>query len=156
MARWGLGMALVLGVVAVDQTTKALARDILASAPVELAPFFDLRLGFNSGVSFGLFATGSSGARWVLVAVTGVVTVWLLAWLLREANALRAAALALILGGALGNLLDRVRMGGVTDFIDLHLGEAHFPTFNLADTAITVGVVIMMLGFWRGEDGSKT
>ncbi|WP_395442833.1 signal peptidase II [Caulobacter sp. UC70_42] len=80
----------------------------------------------------------------------------MLAWLLREAIALRAAALALILGGALGNLLDRVRMGVVTDFIDLHLGEAHFPTFNLADTAITVGVVLMMFGAWRGDNRSAT
>lgn len=156
MARQGLGIALVLGVVAVDQTTKALARATLASVPVELTPFFDLRLGFNRGISFGLFAAGSDGTRWVLVAATGVVAVWLLAWLLREANALRAAALALILGGALGNILDRVRVGVVTDFIDLHLGQAHFPTFNLADTAITVGVALMMFGFWRDEDRSDT
>lgn len=156
MARRILGLALVLGVAAVDQTTKALARVTLASASVELTPFFDLRLGFNSGVSFGLFAAGSGGMRWLLVAATGAIAVWLLAWLLREAIALRAAALALILGGALGNLLDRVRMGVVTDFIDLHLGEAHFPTFNLADTAITVGVVLMMFGAWRGDNRSAT
>ncbi|WP_068878908.1 MULTISPECIES: signal peptidase II [unclassified Phenylobacterium] len=154
MARRSLGVAIVLGVVAVDQATKGLARATLASASVELAPFFDLRLGFNSGVSFGLFAGESAWARWALVAVTGLVAVWLLAWLFREANALTAAALALILGGALGNLLDRVRVGVVTDFLDLHLGEAHFPTFNLADTAITAGVVLMMLGFRRGDESS--
>lgn len=156
MTHRGLGAALALGVVAVDQVTKGWARAALASTPVEVTPFFDLRLGFNSGVSFGLFAAGSDAARWILVAATGAVAAWLLAWLLREANALRTAALALILGGALGNILDRVRVGVVTDFLDLHLGEAHFPTFNLADTAITVGVALMMFGFWRGDERSDT
>lgn len=97
----------------------------------------------------GLLAADGAWTRWGLVAATAGVAAWLLAWLLREASVFTTVALAMILGGALGNIVDRARVSVVTDFIDLHLGGTHFPTFNLADTAITVGVALLVMSMRR-------
>ncbi|MFN3574308.1 MAG: signal peptidase II, partial [Phenylobacterium sp.] len=83
--------------------------------------------------------------RWLLVAGTAAVALWLMAWMWRERRLAVAAPLALFVGGALGNIVDRVRLGAVTDFIDAHIADFHWPTFNLADTAITVGVAWLLL-----------
>lgn len=144
MRRRSFTGSLALAVLAVDQASKLQAR-IHLNDPVALGPFLDLRLGFNSGVSFGLFAGAGDLARWLLVAGTAAVSSWLLAWMWREPRLSVAAPLALIVGGALGNLSDRLFRGVVTDFIDIHMGDFHWPTFNLADTAITVGVAWLLL-----------
>lgn len=148
MAHRTIGIGLTLSVLAIDQTTKLLAR----SRPLEvvsLGPFLDLRLSFNTGVSFGLLAEHGDLGRWILVLATAAVAAWLLVWMWRE-PLITAAPLALIAGGALGNIADRVRTGAVTDFIDAHVGDAHWPTFNLADTAIVIGVAWLLLTSLRG------
>ena len=140
-----IGIVLSLAVLALDQASKALARTYLSAEPVEIGPFLSLRLGFNRGVSFGLFAGAGDLGRWLLVAGTAAVALWLLVWMWREARLGVVAPLALITGGALGTIVDRVRTGAVTDFIDAHVGDAHWPTFNLADSAITIGVAWLVL-----------
>lgn len=139
---------LSLAVLAVDQSTKLFARAHLAE-PISLGPLLDLRLGFNTGVTFGLFAGGGEFGRWILVAGTAAVTLWLVTWMWREARLAIAAPLALVAGGALGNILDRLLSGAVTDFIDAHIGSAHWPTFNLADAAIVVGIGWLLLASLR-------
>lgn len=139
----GLGLVLVGAVLGLDQVTKAWARAHLSS-PVDLGPMLSLRLGFNPGITFGLLPADGSAARWLLVAMTGVVAIAVLIGMWRTRRGALIAPLALIAGGALGNIVDRVRQGGVTDFIDAHLGDARWPTFNLADVAIVVGVGLLL------------
>ncbi|QBQ48445.1 MULTISPECIES: signal peptidase II [Brevundimonas] len=134
----------------VDQAAKAAARAQL-DAPIDLTPFLSLRLGFNPGVTFGLFAGSGAVGRWALSAVAFLIIGALLAWIWRTRSAVTAAAAGLIAGGAIGNLVDRLRFGAVTDFIDLHWGAAHWPTFNLADAAIVCGVALLLLTV-RGSD----
>ncbi len=141
-------LTLSLTVLAVDQSTKLFARAHLAE-PISLGPLLDLRLGFNTGVTFGLFADGGELGRWILVAGTAAVALWLVTWVWRETRLAIAAPLALVAGGALGNILDRLRSGAVTDFIDAHIGSAHWPTFNLADAAIVIGAGWLLLASLR-------
>jgi signal peptidase II len=151
-----LAFALVALVVLLDQLTKGWARAQLAN-PLDLGPVLDLSLAFNRGVSFGLFSADGAAGRWILVAATGAVAAAMLIGIARARRAGMAIALALIAGGALGNIVDRIRHGAVTDFIDVHLGAAHWPTFNLADSAIVLGVaalVILTAGKSTREDGA--
>lgn len=147
--RLTIGLAAAVAVLALDQASKALARTHLAAEMVEIGPFLNLRLGFNTGVTFGLLGDGGGFGRWALVAVTSAVVVWLLAWMWREARVAVVVPLGLVVGGALGNILDRLRHGAVTDFIDLHVGAASWPTFNLADSAIVTGVGLLLLASLR-------
>ena len=101
--------------------------------------------------TFGLFAGSGAVGRWALSAVASLIIGALLAWIWRTRSAVTAAAAGLIAGGAIGNLVDRLRFGAVTDFIDLHWGAAHWPTFNLADAAIVCGVALLLLTV-RGSD----
>ena len=112
---------------------------------IDLLPFFDLRWTENTGVSLGMFAATSDAARWLLVGVTAAVALVVLVWLLRERIIGDILGLALVLGGAFGNILDRVRFGFVVDYADLHFGTFRpFLIFNLADAAITIGVLIIL------------
>ncbi len=111
-----------------------------------LTPVFDLRFIPNVGVSLGLLNATSTTARWLLVALTGVIAAGVLVWMFRERARVDQAALGCVAGGALGNILDRVRLGYVTDYADLHFGEWRpFLVFNLADAAITVGVLVLLV-----------
>lgn len=133
---------------ALDQATKAWALSALwppYSEGVAVLPVLNLRLGFNTGVTFGLFAQSAAGAVWALVAAKLAVVGLLLAWLLRRAaSRAEAVALGLVVGGALGNITDRLRLGAVVDFIDAHHGGWHWPTFNMADVAIVCGVAALL------------
>lgn len=150
-ARLGL---LALAVLVVDQWTKHLAETSLAGRPpyVVIPGFLDLIHVENTGVAFGLFASGGSRAGVVALTLLGLVALALVLyyfWRTPETNRLVLVSLALILGGAVGNLLDRVMSGSVTDFIDVYVGEYHWPTFNAADSAITIGIVLLALdAFW--------
>lgn len=130
-------------IVAVDLCAKAWARYALVQdAPVEITPFFNLALSFNRGVAFGLM----NGAGVAFVAgVTVVITFVFGVWWWREANPIARFGLAMILGGAIANLIDRVMRGAVTDFLDLHIAGLHWPTFNLADAALSVGVIVLLV-----------
>ena len=111
----------------------------------ELLPMFDLRFVPNVGVSLGLLAADRSATRWALVVLTAVIATGVAVWMVRERNPVDRMALGLVLGGALGNILDRARFGYVVDFADLHFGEWRpFLVFNVADAAITIGVVILL------------
>jgi len=113
---------------------------------IEIAPFFDLRWVENTGVSLGLLSAGSEMGRWLLVAMTAAIALFVAIWLWREKRRDDTIALALVLGGALGNILDRARLGYVVDFADLHFGEWRpFLVFNVADAAITIGVLLLLV-----------
>jgi signal peptidase II len=100
----------------------------------------------NHGVSLGFLTADTDAARWMLVALTAAISVGVLVWMFRETNRQDVAALGLILGGALGNIIDRARFGYVVDYADLHFGEFRpFLVFNVADAAITIGVVILLI-----------
>ena len=118
---------------------------------VPVLPVLNLTMVWNPGVTFGLFAGSGAVGRWALSAVAFLIIGALLAWIWRTRSAVTAAAAGLIAGGAIGNLVDRLRFGAVTDFIDLHWGAAHWPTFNLADAAIVCGVALLLLTV-RGSD----
>ncbi len=142
----GLGFAAL--VYAADQLVKWLMIGPLMLREVgviEVLPFFDLRWTENYGVSLGLFTADSNMGRWILVAVTALIAVIVAVWMLREKARGDILALALVLGGALGNITDRARFGHVVDYADLHFGTFRpFLIFNIADAAITIGVLIIL------------
>lgn len=142
------GLVLAAAIYAVDQLIKWLMIDPLMLRElgvIEILPFFDLRWTENYGVSLGLFVAESNTGRWILVGVTAAIAVTVLVWLLRERARGDILALGLVLGGALGNITDRVRFGYVVDYADLHFGTFRpFLIFNVADAAITIGVLIIL------------
>ena len=113
---------------------------------IEIVPFFNLTLGFNTGVSFGMFRALFVEQPLLLAGITAVIAAGFLVWAVRTANRIETFALGLIAGGAVGNVVDRVRHGGVTDFLDFHVGDWHWPAFNMADVMITIGVVLLITG----------
>ena len=144
-ACWLLIAALV---VALDQWTKGLASNSLTLyRPVELTGWLNLTLAHNTGAAFSLLSDASGWQRWFFVAIAVVVGALVMAWLWRTARHEwpQALALSLVLGGAVGNVADRLRLGYVVDFIDVHAGGWHWPAFNIADSAISVGVVVLLL-----------
>lgn len=157
-----IGCVLALAIFAVDQWTKwavtvQLGIDEIGKAQ-EILPFFDLRFTRNFGVSLGMFEASSNEARWILVAVTGLIALVVTVWMVRERLIGDILGLALILGGALGNIKDRYDLGYVVDFADLHFGEFRpFLIFNVADAAITIGVLIILARafFMREKDADE-
>ena len=143
------GLLVAFGIFIADQLTKWLILgplDLREVLQIYLLPFFNLTYTENNGISLGLFNATSDTGRWILVAVTSAIAVGVAYWIGREKLRGDQAALALILGGALGNILDRIRFGYVVDFADLHFGEFRpFLVFNVADAAISIGVVILLL-----------
>ena len=142
----GLGIAaLVFGA---DQFIKWLVITPLRLREVyliDLLPFFDLRYTENRGVSLGMFQADSLEMRWLLVAATALIALVVLVWMLRERKLGDIAGLGMILGGALGNIVDRYYLGYVIDYADFHIGDFRpFLIFNVADAAITIGVVIIL------------
>jgi lipoprotein signal peptidase len=135
-------VALAIIVAGVDQLAKAWA--LTLTTPVQVAPFLNLEFGFNRGVTFGLLSSDSDAGRWLLVALTAAVAAAVLTAAWRARHRPVALALGAIAGGALGNIVDRIRQGAVTDFIDFHLGDWRWPTFNLADAAIVCGVAALL------------
>jgi signal peptidase II len=113
---------------------------------LEIFSFFDLRWTENPGVSMGFLTADSEVTRWLLVGLTAAIALFVLAWMWREKRRDDTIGLAFVLGGALGNILDRVRFGYVVDFLDLHFGEVRpFLVFNVADAAITIGVLLLLV-----------
>jgi len=153
--RWtGVWVALVILVL--DQLSKWWIVTKVMNPPtvIEVTPFFNLVLGLNTGVSFGMFGGGADFGRWALsglaIAIAGALAVWL--W--RVQKPLLAVALGMIIGGAIGNVIDRVRVGAVIDFLDFHAFNYHWPAFNVADTGITLGAAALILdSLFTKEDG---
>lgn len=142
--RRGLTAALV--VMVLDQVSKWWIIQEVMQPPtiIPVTPFFNLVLGWNRGVSFGLFSQYSAYTSWVLIVVALVIIGVLLVWLRRTESLLPAMAIGLVVGGALGNVIDRVRYGAVADFLDFHVGGYHWPAFNVADTAIFIGACALI------------
>jgi signal peptidase II len=138
------GLAIAGLVVVLDQLTKWAILIWLERAMV-LTPFFNLVLVWNRGVSFGMFDSESRLGPWVLSGLAFAVVALLLGWLRRVDDPLTATGLGLIIGGAIGNVIDRVRFGAVIDFLDFHALGWHWPAFNVADSAICVGALLLVV-----------
>ena len=140
-----LGLIIIVLTVAADQISKFLAfTDLSEGLPVAVTSFFNWVKVWNTGVSFSMFNNhGQAGAVVLSVFALGVAA-FLFRWMLKETNRLKIAALALIIGGAVGNVIDRVRFGAVLDFLDFHYKNMHWPAFNLADSFICIGVFILI------------
>ncbi len=156
MTRFGLALAAV--VIVLDQVSKWWILTGVMAPPriIEVTPFFNLVLVWNRGVSFGILSQGSAWMPWLLSALAAAICVGLVIWLRRVDGSWLAAALGLIIGGAVGNVVDRVRFGAVLDFLDVHAAGFHWPAFNVADSAITVGVAILLVdALIAGRDERK-
>jgi len=140
---------LALGIFIADQVSKWVMigpLDLERVQQIVLLPIFNFTWVQNFGISLGLAQAQNDTQRWLLVALTGAIALGVGYWIRREEKAGDRLALALVLGGALGNIVDRVRFGYVVDFLDLHFGEVRpFYVFNVADAAISIGVVILLL-----------
>ncbi len=149
IGRASIGYVVALLVFAADQLSKWIVAgplDLQTVRQIVLLPIFNLSWTENEGISLGLFTADSETGRWVLVAMTGAIALGVAWWISREKQRGDQLALGLVLGGALGNILDRARFGYVVDFADLHFGEFRpFLVFNVADAAISIGVVILLL-----------
>lgn len=144
------GAALATGL-AVDFATKWLILNIVMVPPrtIEITSFFNLALGFNTGVSFGMFRELFLEHPLVLAGIKMVIVAGLLIWAMRTTKASEKIGLGLIAGGAIGNMLDRMRQGAVTDFLDFHVGDWHWPAFNMADVTIALGAAMLIAcSFW--------
>jgi len=152
-----LGIIIALLIVIVDQGSKLYLIDLMAAYPrgLEITPFFSLVMVWNYGVSFGMFAGGET-TRWILIGITAAISVVVLVWLKNATNKLLSIGLGLVLGGAVGNIIDRVKYGAVADFFDFDLIFMRWPAFNVADMAIVCGVGLMLLEnlFW-GKKSDK-
>jgi len=140
---FGFGLAIAAVIFALDQLTKyavLYGLDLAARGKIYLAPFADFVLAMNRGISYGLFPQDGELGRWVLFAIKIAASVLFFFWLRRAGSKVVAAALGLLIGGALGNALDRAIQGAVVDFVSLHAFEFRWYVFNLADAAIVAGV----------------
>jgi signal peptidase II len=145
MLRLGLLVAALVAVL--DQASKWVIVAALTSPPhtIRVTPFFDLVLHWNRGISFGLFDTAGEAARWIFVAISLAITAGLVWWLKKAERTFLGLAIALVIGGAVGNVIDRLRFGAVADFLSLHAAGYYWPAFNVADSAITVGVGMILI-----------
>lgn len=145
MVRLGLVIALV--VLVLDQLTKWVAVDLLdlGAGPIVVTSFFNLVLVWNRGISFGMLDGIGAITPWLLSGLAIGVVIGLLFWLKQNADPLVAVGLGMVIGGALGNVVDRVRYGAVVDFLDFHAAGFHWPAFNIADAGICVGAVLILV-----------
>lgn len=139
------GVAAILCAVVLDQATKLSALAALGRSDVyAVLPMFNLRLSFNQGISFSLFTETFTDRPVMLAGITLAITALLGILLVRSTTRLEGVALGLIIGGALGNVFDRLRIGAVVDFLDFHVWGFHWPAFNLADSAIVIGAMALI------------
>ena len=165
-------LLIVFLVIILDQVSKGiLLYMILGSVPVggeafqlipypylmsQVTDFFNLVFTWNPGTSFSLFRSLGESAPLVIIAITGVIIGFLGYQLFARKNTkLETVALAMIVGGALGNLIDRIRFGAVIDFLDFHIGRLHWPAFNVADICITIGVILFIISWIINIKGKK-
>jgi signal peptidase II len=150
-----LGLAVAAAVALIDQFSKAWVLSLFAAEAgarlVPVAPFLNLALTMNRGMSFGLFNTDAALNAVIFTAIAAIIVAALLVWLARTRETLLAVAIGLVIGGAVGNVYDRLRRGAVVDFLDFHAGVWHWFVFNLADAAISVGVGLMVIDGLRGR-----
>lgn len=150
--RWAL--AFMTAVLVTDLATKRFIEAVLVDSPhvIPVLPFFNLTLGYNRGVSFGLLSSDYPYTPYILALLATVIAGVFTVWLLRSESGIQKLGLAAIVGGALSNVFDRLEDGAVTDFLDFYVGAYHWPAFNVADTAITCGVAILLIeSVWPGS-----
>ena len=155
-----LAYGLAVTIFALDQLTKWIVTvplQLQEKAQIVLLPIFNLTWVENNGISLGLLNATTPTGRWLLVALTAAIAIAVAVWITREEKRGDQLALGLVLGGALGNIVDRTRHGYVVDFADLHFGAFRpFLVFNVADAAISIGVVILLLRAFLFRNDSKT
>ena len=138
-------ISLIAATVLADQLSKVAALSLLSQGTaVPVLPGFNLSLGFNTGASFGMMGGVMAGKPLLMAALTGALTLAFAVMAFRAQHAWERAGFALVVGGALGNIIDRLRQGAVTDFLDVYWRDWHWPTFNVADIAITLGAVLIL------------
>jgi signal peptidase II len=149
-AHWARWLWLSASVIVIDQATKAaVLSGIREGDGFAVTPFLSLVLTFNAGAAFSFLATASGWQRWLFAAIAAAAAILIVALLRRGGSALYNAGLALILGGALGNLYDRLALGKVVDFLLFHYAGWAYPAFNVADSAITVGAALLIIDSFR-------
>jgi signal peptidase II len=152
-------LPLTAGVILLDQLTKAwIVQYFALYERKHLLSVLDVTLMYNTGAAFSLLSEASGWQRWVFVALALAVGAAIVGWMGRlkaRSQGLLACSLALILGGALGNVIDRLRIGHVVDFIHVHWNDAYFPAFNVADSAITIGAGLLLLDAWLESRASR-
>lgn len=138
---------MALALLIFDQVTKYMAVEALDGVVKPVAPFFNLVLVWNRGISFGLFQQGhgETAGVWLLVGMALVIAAVMFVWLLRTRRPAQRYAIAAVIAGALGNVIDRVQYGAVVDFLDFHALGYHWPAFNIADCCVVVGIAILMV-----------
>jgi signal peptidase II len=150
-----LGLAVAVAVAVIDQLAKNWVLHLFAAQSdvrlVPVAPFLNLALTMNRGMSFGLFNTDAALNAIIFTVIAAIIVAALVVWLWRTREALLAIAIGLVIGGAVGNVYDRLMRGAVVDFIDVHAGALHWFVFNLADAAISVVVVLLVIDGLRGR-----
>lgn len=154
----------ILGIVALDQIAKGILLLLITGSAFVWGPawsvipvpylmarvtnFFNIVFTWNPGTAFSLFRTLGDNAPLIMIIATGVIIALLLYYLIMRCKHYECTPLILIIGGALGNLVDRLRFGAVIDFLDFHIGGAHWPSFNIADAFITIGILVYILNWW--------
>jgi len=152
-------LLVVVAVIVVDQITKYLANNTLGYAePHPVLPVLDITLHYNRGAAFSFLSDAGGWQRWFFSVIALAVSIYIAVWLqrLKREQWLLSLALALVLGGALGNLWDRVWFGYVIDFISVHWDHRYFPTFNIADAGISVGAVLLLLDMFLNPETEKS
>lgn len=148
--RW---LPLAGAVIVLDQAAKAwIMHHFALSERVHVLPVLDIILTYNTGAAFSFLSQASGWQRWLFVLLALTVSTALVVWMRRlsaRVHGLLACGLALIVGGALGNMIDRLTLGRVVDFVHVHWGNAYFPAFNVADSAITIGAALLLIDAWR-------
>jgi signal peptidase II len=155
----GLGAGMAILAILADQISKnwLLAGPMREPQVFELTPFFNVVSAWNKGVSFSMFWTSAETGPWILSGVALVIALGLAFWLTRVGQLLTALGIGLVVGGALGNVVDRLRFGAVFDFLDFYVGTYHWPAFNVADSCITIGVVLLLWdGLFHGQERGKS
>lgn len=154
----------IFGIILIDQIAKCFLLFLITGSAFVYGPawtvvpvpylmrhvtnFFNIVFTWNPGTAFSMFRALGDNMPIVMVAATGIIIAILLYYLLRRAKSYERTPLIFIVGGALGNLIDRIRFGAVIDFLDFHIGGAHWPAFNIADSFITIGVCLYILNWW--------
>lgn len=152
-------LPLTVAMIALDQLSKLwIVHHFAPYERMHLLPVLDITLWFNEGAAFSFLGDASGWQRWLFVGLAFAVAAGIVVWMKRlkgRSQGLLSCALALILAGALGNVIDRLRIGHVVDFILAHWNNSYFPAFNVADSAITVGAVFLLFDAWRESRGAK-
>lgn len=149
-----LGLVIAALVVVADQISKSWVLGLFAgraSRILPVTPFFNMVLTWNTGMSFGLFNDNAAVNALIFTVIAAVIVVGLVVWLRRTREPLLSAAIGLVIGGAVGNVIDRLLRGAVVDFLDFHVAQWHWFAFNLADAAICVGVGLMVIDSLLGR-----